>query len=63
VDQLATAIYSAKDYVEKRKQTTDQHKGCLHDKQTKVDMYRQFADVGKNCSEEVIGKYESGEQR
>ncbi|GMH68971.1 hypothetical protein TL16_g05051 [Triparma laevis f. inornata] len=63
VDQLATAIYAAKDYVEKRKQTTDQHKGCLHDKQTKVEVYRQFSDVGKNCSEEVIGKYDGGEEK
>jgi hypothetical protein len=63
VEQLATAIYAAKDYVEKRKQTTDQHKGCFHDKQSKVDMFRQFSDVGKNCSKEVIGEYTNGEER
>ena len=59
IKQLTTAVYAAKAFTKARKQSTDQTKGCAAHRETKIASYAPYRDVGKNCSDVVMGSWEN----
>eukprot|EP00520_Triparma_pacifica_P008628 CAMPEP_0118634730 /NCGR_PEP_ID=MMETSP0785-20121206/1703_1 /TAXON_ID=91992 /ORGANISM="Bolidomonas pacifica, Strain CCMP 1866" /LENGTH=2059 /DNA_ID=CAMNT_0006525725 /DNA_START=76 /DNA_END=6252 /DNA_ORIENTATION=- len=59
VKQLTLAVYSAKAFTEAKKESTDVSNGCSADKTTKMEEYEPYRNIGKNCSDIVMGSWES----
>ena len=59
VRQLTTAVYAAKAFTEAKKESTDQATGCGADREKKIEAYAPYRNVGKNCTDAVMGSWES----
>jgi hypothetical protein len=59
VRQLTTAVYAAKAFTESKKESTDQATGCGADREKKIEAYAPYRNVGKNCTDAVMGSWES----